>query len=96
MSSQDTTASDEYFESLRRAPTLAVPTVLLFIGVMGGLGTVWYYALSDVLPMWQGAIINGLLTYGLFSVIHDASHHSLSSIKPVNETIGAIGLFFLF
>lgn len=96
MSTQDTSASDAYFESLRQAPTLAIPTVLLFIGVMAGLGLVWYYALEGSLPMWQGAIINGLLTYGLFSVIHDSSHHSLSRIKPINETLGAIGLFFLF
>lgn len=96
MSTQDTSASDAYFESLRQAPTLAMPTVLLFIGVMAGMGAVWYYALQGVLPFWQGAIINGFLSYGLFSIIHDSSHHSLSSNKFVNELIGGVGLFFLF
>lgn len=70
--------------------------MMLFVVVMSSLGMVWYYAINGVLPMWQGAIINGFLTYGLFSVIHDASHHSLSSNKTVNEIVGAIGLFFLF
>ena len=96
MSTQQTPASDEYFKSLLRAPTIAVPTMMLFVVVMSGIGAVWYYALNGMLPMWQGAIINGFLTYGLFSVIHDASHHSLSSNKKINETVGAIGLFFLF
>ena len=88
--------SEALFQSYLKAPTLAIPTVLIFIGVMAGLATVWYYALAGALPLWQGALMNGLLTYWLFSVIHDASHHSLSSIKPINETLGAIGLFFLF
>jgi beta-carotene hydroxylase len=96
MSAKEYATSEEYFNSLRKAPSLALPTIALFIFVMSGIGLVWYYALTGALPMWQGAIINGLLTYGLFSVIHDASHHSLSSNKLVNETIGAIGLFFLF
>ncbi len=91
-----TATTDEEFESLRRAPTLAMPTFIIFVVIMCSIGAVWYYALAGSLPMWQGAIINGLLTYGLFSVIHDASHHSLSSNKFINETIGKIGLFFLF
>lgn len=96
MNSQLDLASEDYFSSLRKAQPLAIPTAGLFIFIMTGIGTVWYQALAGNLPMWMGAIINGLLTYGLFSVIHDASHHSLSSNKALNETVGSIGLFFLF
>jgi len=96
MSSENITTSEEYFESLRKAPTLAGPTTLIFIAVMVGIVSVWYYALAGALPFWQGAIINGLLSYGLFSVIHDSAHRSLSSISWLNEGIGGIGLFFLF
>lgn len=88
--------SEEYFEELRKAPVLAVPTAMLFVVSMAGIATVWYLALTDALPLWAGAIMNGLITYLLFSVIHDASHKSLSSVSWINETIGAIGLFFLF
>ncbi len=96
MNGQQLSPREEYFESLRKAPMLAIPTAVLFVVVMTGLGMVWYYALYGDLPMWEGAIINGLLTYGLFSVIHDASHHSLFSNRMANETIDAIGLLFLF
>lgn len=87
---------DEYFEQLRQPPMLAVPTFLLFVASMASIGSVWYLALTGEISLWVGAIANGLITYLLFSVIHDASHMSLSRIKWVNETIGAIGLFFLF
>lgn len=89
-------SSDEHFEQLRKAPTLAIPTAMLFVVSMGGIAAVWYLALTDAIPLWVGAIANGLITYLLFSVIHDASHKSLSNIPWINETIGAIGLFFLF
>ncbi len=87
---------EEYFEQLRRAPLLALPTALLFVASMGGIGLVWYLAMTGQIPIWYGTIANGLITYLLFSVIHDAAHMSLSRVKWLNETIGAIGLFFLF
>jgi fatty acid desaturase len=96
MNSHRNPTSEDYFSSLREAPAVAIPTVTLFVFVMTGITATWYFALMGDLPMWAGAIINGLLTYGLFSVIHDASHHSLSSNKRFNETLGSIGLFFLF
>ena len=89
-------SSEEHFEQLRKAPVLALPTALLFVISMAGIATTWYLALNSMLPLWVGAIANGLITYLLFSVIHDAAHKSLSSVSWINETIGAIGLFFLF
>lgn len=86
----------EHFEQLREPPFLALPTALLFVASMGGIGTVWYFALTGQIALWQGALANGLITYLLFSVIHDAAHYSLSRVGWINETIGAIGLFFLF
>ncbi|MDX2426185.1 MAG: fatty acid desaturase [Cycloclasticus sp.] len=97
MSTEQTTpTSEEYFRTLIKAPTLAIPTTLMFIAVMTSMGAVWYYALEGSLPLWQGAIINGFLSYCLFSVIHDSSHRSLSSNNFLNEGIGGVALFFLF
>lgn len=90
------TSTDEHFERLRQAPVLALPTALLFVVSMAGIATTWYLALNAMIPLWVGAIANGVITYLLFSVIHDASHKSLSSVGWINESIGAIGLFFLF
>ena len=63
MSAKEYATSEEYFNSLREAPSLALPTIALFIFVMSGIGLVWYYALGGSLPLWQGAIINGFLSY---------------------------------
>jgi fatty acid desaturase len=90
------TTSQQYFEELRRAPVIALPTLLLFVGCMAGIGAVWYLVLNGQMAAPVGAIVNGLITYWLFSVIHDASHCSLSRVRWINETVGAIGLFFLF
>lgn len=90
------TSSEEYFEKLREPPLLAVPTAVLFVLCISAIVGVWYLALSSEIPMWAGALANGLITYWLFSVIHDAAHRSLSRINWLNETMGGIGLFFLF
>lgn len=75
---------------------MAAPTTALFVVCIAGILAVWYFALEGRLPMWAGAIITGLITYWLFSVIHDTAHMSFSRIKWLNEAIGGIGLFFLF
>jgi len=96
MSTEQIAPSEKLFQSYLKSPFLAMPTVIIFFLVMGGMFNVWVYALAGTLPMWAGALINGILSYWLFSIIHDASHHSLSSNKLINETVGGIGLFFLF
>ena len=96
MSTEQIAPSEKLFQSYLKSPFLAMPTVIIFFLVMGGMYNVWVYALAGTLPMWAGALINGILSYWLFSIIHDASHHSLSSNKLINETVGGIGLFFLF
>ena len=96
MSSEQITPSEEAFQSCLKAPVLAVPTTLMFIFIIPSIIFTWISALDGTIAMWQGAVINGLLTYGLFSVIHDASHRSLSQNSLLNEGIGGAGLLFLF
>lgn len=89
-------SGEQYFEELRKAPLIAVPTALLFVGCVAGIVAVWNLSLAGHMPIWAGAIANGVITYWLFSVIHDSAHHSLSRIRWLNELIGGIGLVFLF
>jgi len=88
-------SSDALFKRILLAPTLAMPTLLLAIGLMLGILATWYYALQGVLPMWAGCLINGVLAYGMFSIAHDGTHRAISSISWVNELVGGVGLFFL-
>ena len=91
-----TTASDALLKETLRSPKIAMPTVLLGIGLLAATAITWYYALLDILPIGVGCVINGVLAYGLFSVAHDGTHRAISSTSWVNELAGGIGLFFLF
>ena len=88
--------SEEYFQSLMRSPRLALPTTIIFILALTGIIATWYFALSGDIDMWMGSILNGLLSYWMFSVIHDGAHRSLSNNKILNEGIGGVALIFLF
>jgi beta-carotene hydroxylase len=79
---------------LVRCPTVAWPTVALFFLCYGIIGAVWYTGINDTLPLWSGAIINGITAYFLFSVVHDSSHNSLSRNKWINEALVRIGLVY--
>ena len=83
-------------DGYKKSPVLAVPTTLICIAMMAVIIGSWAAALDGSLPMWLACIINGLASYGMFSVIHDASHRAISSNKWVNDGIGTIGLVFLF
>lgn len=88
--------SDALLREYMRAPVLAVPTVVLFVAMMSGIAATWYHALTGHIALWQGAIVNGLLSYGLFSVIHDGAHRAISRNRWVNWFVGDTALLFLF
>jgi beta-carotene hydroxylase len=79
---------------LTKCPPVAWPTVALFFLCYGVIGSVWYAGIMGTLPLWAGAIINGITAYFLFSVVHDSSHNSLSRKTWLNEALGRIGLVY--
>ena len=89
-----TAAPDPAFRALLTAPRLAVPTVLLFVACLAGLAGISALALAHQLPLWLGALINGVIVYFFFSVAHDSAHGAISTIKPLNDFFGRIALFF--
>ncbi len=95
MATTTNVSSEALFKQILRAPKVAMPTMLLGVGLLTGIVATWYFALQGVLPLWQGCIINGVLAYWIFSVAHDGIHRAISSISWLNETVGGIGLFFL-
>ncbi len=79
---------------LVRCPPVAWPTVALFFLCYGIIASVWAAGIAGTLPLWAGAIINGITAYFLFSVVHDSSHNSLSRSTWINEALGRIGLVY--
>jgi len=82
------------FQKLTRPPRIAWPTVVLFIACMSGLLAVSGFALAGGLSLFAAALINGIIVYFLFSIVHDAAHRAVSEIPWLNDGIGHIGLFF--
>lgn len=82
-------------KALTYPPTIAWPTCLLWLIGVSGVISVDIVALKGDLPYWAACLANIVFLYPLFGVIHDASHRSISSIKPLNDWLGRIGLLLL-
>lgn len=82
------------FKRLMKTPKVAWPTLGLFVACLTSLGFLYYQAVVGGIPLWVATILNGFITYFLFSVVHDSSHGSISSNKRLNDSLGAIGMLF--
>jgi ring-1,2-phenylacetyl-CoA epoxidase subunit PaaE len=69
-------------------PVIALPTLgLLGAGLILWIGATSLY-LAGSLP-WELVIaVNAVASYLLFTVAHDAGHHSASSLKWLNDSLG--------
>jgi ring-1,2-phenylacetyl-CoA epoxidase subunit PaaE len=71
-------------------PTVAVPTLLLLVGGLTlWIGTAVLY-LSDALSWVITIPVLAVAGYLLFTVAHDAGHHSASNVKWLNDLMGRL------
>lgn len=73
-----------------KVPVLAWPTLSIFAG--GQLlwwGTAALY-LTGTLPFWASIPLSAIASFVLFTVAHDAAHHSLSSNSGLNTWLGRL------
>jgi fatty acid desaturase len=61
----------------RHAPAVAWPTLLLLAGVCGGLAASTWLAMQAALPMWAAAIVNGVILYGTYTIVHEGVHDNI-------------------
>jgi len=66
-------------------PLIAWPTVGLLIASL----LTWALAFRFLSP-WCAVPVAACCIYSCFTVLHDASHHSLSKIRWINNTLGHI------
>jgi fatty acid desaturase len=55
----------------------------------------YYLGGTGQIPLWVGALINSIVGYAAFSVVHDSAHRSISSNIKVNDAIGQLALFLV-
>ena len=65
----------------RHRPEIALPTLFLLAGVYAGLAASTFFALNGHLPMWLAALVNGLILYGTYTVVHEGVHYNIVSKK---------------
>ena len=71
-------------------PTVSWPIVgLLIAGLSLYLGSSGLY-LANAWPWWATVLTNAVAGYLLFTVAHDAGHHSVSRVKWLNDLIGRL------
>lgn len=83
-------------------PAVAWPTLILLFGVYAGLLTSTILVLNDQMAIWLGAIINGIILYGTYTVVHEGVHDNIirnrSTFRWLNMTaafLAAIPLWIL-
>ncbi len=75
-------------------PRLSIAAFALFIVALAVWAGSSALALSSSWPWLLTILVNAVATYLLFTVMHDASHNSLSSVPAVNLWIGRVAAMF--
>jgi ring-1,2-phenylacetyl-CoA epoxidase subunit PaaE len=75
-------------------PRVAWPTFALLVASLGLLAASTAAALADIWPWPISTILNAIALYLLFTVSHDAAHHSASSGDRLNTWMGWIATPF--
>ncbi|WP_293389534.1 fatty acid desaturase [Nevskia sp.] len=76
------------FNRLTRAPDVAWPTVALWVLVVGVYLSSYVLAGIGIIPLWWGMVINSVIGYFAFSIVHDSIHRAISTNARLNDFIG--------
>ena len=76
-------------------PKLALPTVGIFLAALTAfvVSTVGY--VNGWMLFWVTIPVNATVTFVMFTVVHDASHYSISSTRWVNGLMGRLAWLFV-
>ncbi|PKV81879.1 fatty acid desaturase [Nocardia fluminea] len=78
-----------------QVPTLSWPVVGIFTGALSVFGASSWAALTGALPAIATIAASSAAVFVLFTVLHDASHYSISSHRWVNVAFGRVAMFFV-
>ncbi len=83
------------FQQLTRAPKLARVTVGMCATLLVGTIGTDVLALRGAIPLWLGLVINSVIGYLAFSVVHDAIHRAISTHQRLNDWVGRIAVLLV-
>ncbi|GAW49823.1 MULTISPECIES: fatty acid desaturase [unclassified Nocardioides] len=76
-------------------PRLAWPTVLLFVGTLGLFAFEAWAVLAAQWSPWRTVPIGAAVTFLMFSVLHEATHHAISTDTRLNNAFGHLAQPFV-
>ena len=71
-------------------PRLAVPTVAIYVTALTVFVVSTVLAVGEHVPVWVTIPTNAVVSFVMFTVVHDASHFSISSTRWVNGLFGRL------
>jgi beta-carotene hydroxylase len=80
------------FKRLTSTPTYSWPTIVMSVALVLSYAMTYALCGSGQWPLWLGTVLNSVVGYVSFSVIHDAIHRAVSSNTKVNDGVGQLGL----
>lgn len=85
----------EVFKQLSQRPTVAWPTLILWLfAALLWVGSTWAAVQGELAYGWA-LLINAWATFLAFTVLHDAAHRAMSTKQWLNATMGQLSVIFL-
>lgn len=78
-----------------RVPRLAWPTALLYVGTLGLFAAEVYGVLAADWSRWLTVPMGAAVTFLMFSVLHEATHHAISTNTRANNAFGHLAMPFV-
>lgn len=78
-----------------RVPLVAWPTVALYLGTLGLFAAEMYGSLAASWSPWITVPIGAAVTFLMFSVLHESTHHAISTGTRLNNALGYISVPFV-
>jgi beta-carotene hydroxylase len=80
------------FKVLTSTPAIAWPTVAMWVGLTTAFLSCDILGSSGRMPLWLGMLVNSVVGYAAFSVVHDSLHRAISTNTKLNDWIGQLAL----
>ena len=78
-----------------RVPSVAWPTIALYVLTLGLFALEMYGALSAGWSPWVTIPMGTAVTFLMFSVLHESTHHAISTNTRLNDMLGHISVPFV-
>jgi ferredoxin-NADP reductase/fatty acid desaturase len=76
-------------------PAIAAPTLVLFLAGLAVWATATWLLLTGRAPLWVTIPLHASVTFTMFTVLHESTHHAGGKLTWVNEMLGRLSIPFV-